>query len=354
MPAAQGVFVSGYYVVGQRGDGGVVIGGGRRRGAGVGGGGGGGDDDCEEEEEVAEEEEEEIGGDGYGDGDDDETVAASGGRRDDGTEEVVGDDGDADARTAGGGIDDGAAGEGGGTAAAPTAGPADTLRALCRRIPRSLGKAKKRGKTGDGGGAADGNGAFASRGGGGDEVRIFRTDGRGGDGGNPPTTGRDGRPRDIGGPDAPPEPPIGPQVTFDENGFIVIDQASLLINPESRQSTSQIDAELGGDAVIEEGENDGRLGAIQARYDAFTTNPRTVPTRWSAKETRAFYDALRQCGTDFGLVQMFCMGRTRMQLKRKFKVESRKNPRLVDMALDPKCKVKLGEFPRTIVGGNNF
>jgi hypothetical protein len=43
-----------------------------------------------------------------------------------------------------------------------------------------------------------------------------------------------------------------------------------------------------------------------------------------------------------------------MQLKRKFKVESRKNPRLVDMALDPKCKVKLGEFPRTIVGGNNF
>ena len=77
----------------------------------------------------------------------------------------------------------GADGEGGGTAAAPTAGPADTLRALCRRIPRSLGKAKKRGKTGDGGGAADGNGAFASRGGGGDEVRIFRTDGRGGDGG---------------------------------------------------------------------------------------------------------------------------------------------------------------------------
>ena len=73
-----------------------------------------------------------------------------------------------------------AAGEGGGTAAAPTAGPADTLRALCRRIPRSLGKAKKRGKTGDGGGAADGNGAFASRGGGGDEVRIFRTDGGGG------------------------------------------------------------------------------------------------------------------------------------------------------------------------------
>ena len=62
MPAAQGVFVSGYYVVGQRGDGGVVIGGGRRRGVRVGGGESGDDDDGEAEEE-AEEEEEEIGGD---------------------------------------------------------------------------------------------------------------------------------------------------------------------------------------------------------------------------------------------------------------------------------------------------
>ena len=61
MPAAQGVFVSGYYVVGQRGDGGVVIGGGRRRGVRVGGGESGDDDDGEAEEEA--EEEEEIGGD---------------------------------------------------------------------------------------------------------------------------------------------------------------------------------------------------------------------------------------------------------------------------------------------------
>jgi hypothetical protein len=56
-------FVSGYYAVGERGDGGVVIGRGRRRGVGVGGGeSGDNDDDGEAEEEVEDEEEEEIGG----------------------------------------------------------------------------------------------------------------------------------------------------------------------------------------------------------------------------------------------------------------------------------------------------
>ncbi|KAL3815883.1 hypothetical protein ACHAXA_010273 [Cyclostephanos tholiformis] len=152
------------------------------------------------------------------------------------------------------------------------------------------------------------------------------------------------RPRTCPQPPPPPmvEPPIvGPRVTFDESGFIVIDQGSLLPNPESRQSTSEIDAELGNDAVVDEGESACKLGAVQARHDSYSTKTRAVPMRWTPRETRAFYDALRQCGTDFGLMQMYCTGRTRMQLKRKFKVESRKNARLVDMALDPKCKVRL-------------
>jgi transcription factor TFIIIB component B'' len=131
-----------------------------------------------------------------------------------------------------------------------------------------------------------------------------------------------------------------PQVTVDANGLIVIEQASLLPNPESRQTTAQIDAEL-GNTVIDEGETTDRLGAIESRYDSYTNVPRTTPARWSAKETRSFYNALRQCGTDFELMQMYCLGRTRVQLKRKYKIESRTNPRLVDMALDPKCKMRL-------------
>lgn len=136
------------------------------------------------------------------------------------------------------------------------------------------------------------------------------------------------------------EEATGPQVRVDEDGQIVIAQDSLLPNPETRQSTAQIDQELGG-AVVDEGETPTQLGAIHARYDSYTTQPRTAPVRWSVTETKAFYNALRQCGTDFSMMQMFLVGRTRSQLKRKYKVESRKNARLVDMALNPRTKVKL-------------
>jgi hypothetical protein len=51
------------------------------------------------------------------------------------------------------------------------------------------------------------------------------------------------------------------------------------------------------------------------------------------EETKTFYRALRQCGADFGMMQHFCEGRTRAQLKRNFQVESRRNPRLVDELL---------------------
>ena len=131
----------------------------------------------------------------------------------------------------------------------------------------------------------------------------------------------------------------GPQVEV-VNGQIVVAQSSLLPNPETRTSTELIDKEF-GDAV--EDETSSQLGAIQARYDSYVTNPRQRPQRWGVNETKSFYRALRQCGTDFQMMQMFMVGRSRAQLKSKFKMESRRNPRLVDMALDPKSRVKLGE-----------
>ena len=137
-----------------------------------------------------------------------------------------------------------------------------------------------------------------------------------------------------------PDTATGPQVKVNEQGEIVIEQESLLPNPETRQSTAQIDQEL-GNTVIDEGETPSQLGAIQARYDSYTSQPRQIPTRWSVTETKSFYRALRQCGTDFSMMEMFLVGRTRSQLKRKFKIESRKNARLIDMALNPRQKVKL-------------
>ena len=341
-------------------------------------------DDDEGGEEVVDDDD-----DGVGEDDDDfdgSTVVASGrtsgddggesadANDDDEYEVVVEEDGEDDV-VATGGNDDGvvdprdtrssppAASEGNG-------GPGGnaTLRAVCEGIPRFFGGGANRTRKGRRAGGRDDNdvrtddiGATAFKNDEGETaVDSHREDSEGEaaiearDAGDAECD--DDSPNDRLGrhtaraPRPPPFPPpedhplpVGPQVTFDESGFIVIDRDTLLPNPDSRQSTSEIDAELGTEAIVDEGESSCRLGVIQARHDSYVSKPRTVPVRWTPRETRGFYDALRQCGTDFGLMQMYCTGRTRMQLKRKFKVESRKNARLIDMALDPKCKVRLGE-----------
>ncbi|KAL3764559.1 hypothetical protein ACHAWO_007930 [Cyclotella atomus] len=127
-----------------------------------------------------------------------------------------------------------------------------------------------------------------------------------------------------------------PQVEIIDGEMVV--RNSTLFSTTNRVSTSAIDDEFG--TAIEEDESSA-LGIVQAKYDSYTTKTRTKPSRWGVDETRAFYKALRQCGSDFSMMQMFLPGRTRSQLKSKFKLEQRRHPRLVDMALDPKKVVKL-------------
>lgn len=58
--------------------------------------------------------------------------------------------------------------------------------------------------------------------------------------------------------------------------------------------------------------------------------------RWAPEETRQFYAALQQCGTDFTLMQSYFPGRTQRQLKNKFHREDKQHSNLVALALDPK------------------
>jgi len=140
---------------------------------------------------------------------------------------------------------------------------------------------------------------------------------------------------------------------------LVIAEASLPKEPTSRKSTALIDAEF-GEAVVEDDSN-AAIGIVKARYDSYLLKkddddprgrpsldnevhaPRRPPARWAVEETRMFYRALRMCGTDFGMMKAFIGGRTREQIRRKFKQESKRNPRLVDMSLDPRYarRVKL-------------
>jgi len=135
------------------------------------------------------------------------------------------------------------------------------------------------------------------------------------------------------------------------NGEIVIKESSMIVG--GRRTTEEVDRELEGTIVVEE--NTG----ITATYNSFTKRQKTQ--RWSVDETRKFYVALRQCGTDFSTMESFFDGadegneRTRKQLKSKYKRECRNNLNLIDMAMDPKVQLPLdmsvfGELDMEAVG----
>ncbi len=121
------------------------------------------------------------------------------------------------------------------------------------------------------------------------------------------------------------------------NGEIVIKESSMIVG--GRRTTEEVDREMEGAVVVEE--NTG----ITATYNSFTKRQKVK--RWSVQETRKFFLALRQCGTDFSTMENFFDGtdggnkRTRKQLKSKYKRECRKNLKLIDMAMDPKVQLPL-------------
>jgi hypothetical protein len=114
---------------------------------------------------------------------------------------------------------------------------------------------------------------------------------------------------------------VGPRVEL-VDGQIVINQKSLEVvaRPED-----------GGEGAMEEVTEDPQQAAT---YNSFTS--RTRATRWTDAETRLFYQALRQCGTDFTTMAslLFAGRRDRAQLKNKFKKEEKQHGVLVYKYLD--------------------
>ncbi|XP_077244286.1 uncharacterized protein LOC143884543 [Tasmannia lanceolata] len=65
---------------------------------------------------------------------------------------------------------------------------------------------------------------------------------------------------------------------------------------------------------------------------------RTPKERWSKSDTELLYKAIRQFGTDFAMIQQLFPGRTRHQVKLKYKAEERKHPLEVADALIHRSK----------------
>ena len=133
---------------------------------------------------------------------------------------------------------------------------------------------------------------------------------------------------------------IGPQVEL-VNGNIVLKESSLVM-PDPAGDEEEYD-----DVINSAGEG-GAGGAAgggpqkPATYNSFLK--RKSGSRWGVEETWLFYKALRQCGTEFSLMQSFFPGRTRKQLKQKFIKEEREHPELVRRTLDHSTPLEMEPF----------
>ncbi|ODQ63426.1 hypothetical protein NADFUDRAFT_72170 [Nadsonia fulvescens var. elongata DSM 6958] len=84
------------------------------------------------------------------------------------------------------------------------------------------------------------------------------------------------------------------------------------------------------------------------RFDKYVNSAsyskRERPERWDNDETSKFYKVLSQWGTDFNLIAQMFPYRNRRQIKSKFKLEEKKNPLKVHLALVRKLPVDIDTY----------
>ncbi|CAN4078482.1 unnamed protein product [Withania somnifera] len=92
------------------------------------------------------------------------------------------------------------------------------------------------------------------------------------------------------------------------------------------------------DGEANDHERGPRAEDTAAYFNYQTYMVKTPCTRWSKQDTETFYEAVQQFGTDLSLIQQLFPGRTRRQLKLKYKKEERQNPFKLHDALTSRYK----------------
>jgi hypothetical protein len=156
----------------------------------------------------------------------------------------------------------------------------------------------------------------------------------------------------------------GPQVEIID-GRIVIRESSLFVGPGGSTSGGDGTSTGGpvGDAGGLLGQQQGMAGSAGGEYyEEIEENVNTCATyasfsrrqssaSWGIEETRNFYRCLRQCGTEFSMMQTFFPKRTRKQLKLKFFREEKTHPDLVRRALNTGLPLDMEVFESQLSGG---
>uniref|UniRef100_A0A060TDF7 ARAD1D43472p n=1 Tax=Blastobotrys adeninivorans TaxID=409370 RepID=A0A060TDF7_BLAAD len=120
------------------------------------------------------------------------------------------------------------------------------------------------------------------------------------------------------------------QLTY-TSGRIGVAQESITVNRHA-QGPEEAERE-----VIEEKEE-------EVMTNSATFSKREKPERWDEDETLAFYQAVSQWGTDFTLISQLFPGRSRRQIKAKFKLEEKRNPVQIQLAVMRKLNISSRDF----------
>jgi transcription factor TFIIIB component B'' len=103
------------------------------------------------------------------------------------------------------------------------------------------------------------------------------------------------------------------------NGQIVINEKSLTVNAAVERATALSDFT--------------RVEESGTKLNSATYANYTKAEKWTREDTEFFFQALRQFGTDFSLIQRLFPNRSRRQIKKKYLVEDKLNPDRVEEAI---------------------
>ena len=110
---------------------------------------------------------------------------------------------------------------------------------------------------------------------------------------------------------------IAPQVRVNAQGEIVVNQDTLTLKSQGLQLMRP----------------ERRVEEHSTRVSAFSYSGYLTPEKWTVEDTEKFYQAVRQFGMDYSLIETLFPTRQRKQIKSKFKREERANPAKIEAAL---------------------
>lgn len=120
--------------------------------------------------------------------------------------------------------------------------------------------------------------------------------------------------------------------------------ASTSGTPAMNQSASSFSNHYDEDEAFAQGtgsayEHDYSMEAENATYYNYRTHMKITPRiKWSKQDTELFYEAIQQFGTDLSMIKECFPGRTREQIKAKYKKEERQQPLRLSDALTTRAK----------------